>query len=329
MKKNYTPWQSWSPPAPNYFGFPTRDYCPVSQVARENSKPESYKQKLPISGWCSWYHFGKNINEINLEDQARAIKIKAPDLKYFLIDDGWCKWGDWMTPDENKFSNFPAFIKKLRQSGFEPGIWMAPFLIDPNSTVATKHPNWLIRNHHNHQVNGLKVFPFDDYLPWKKYILDFSIPEVKQYIYSCLDYLVVNLGVSLIKLDFLYASYFKPGLINDLVPHKHLVDLFQYIKTKYPQVYTVACGCPYKPARYLVDAIRISKDISWPQLNHLPILRGMLSKLRFSLLRENNQLLVSQQEFFHPDPDVYLKDLPRQYYQDNFKDIFLSGDSYL
>ena len=159
--------------------------------------------------------------------------------------------------------------------------------------------------------------------------MDFSIPEVKQYIFNCLDYLVGDLGISLIKLDFLYAPYFHPGLADDRIPHQHLVDIFNYIKLKYPNVYTLACGCPYKPARFLVDAIRIGKDISWPQLNNFPLLDHLVRNHRFRLLKGNYQILANQSPYFHLDPDVHLKRLPLSYYRLHFGDVFFSGDSYL
>lgn len=326
QKETYSPWQSWSPATPNYLHLPIRDYSPVPEIAPENPMPPEFNLKEPISGWCSWYRFGRSINEARLLKQAERIKKSELDLKYFLIDDGWCRWGDWLAPEKHKFPDLASLTGKLINLGYKPGLWIAPFLADPDSSLVRKHPDWLVADETGKPVNGLKVFPFDNRLPWRKYILDFSLPEVKEYILKSLDHLVEGLGASLVKLDFLYAPYFKPGLISDEVPNRHLLDIFSHLKHKYPDVYTIACGCPYKPARFMVDAIRISKDISWPDLNFVPFLNHLVRGHRFRLLRENIKALADQNKFFHLDPDVHLRGLPLAFYRATFAGTFFTGD---
>lgn len=321
----YFPWQSWSPYKPNPFGIPLRDYPPVPQTAPEN-KPSNFKLKTPISGWCSWYAFGKNISETKLLGQAKRIKQSGLDAEYFLIDDGWCCCGDWMNPNKKKFPNLVGFVHKLTVLGFKPGLWIAPFLVDRHSEIVQKHPDWLVTNKNGQPVSGLGISPLDRFLPWCKYILDFSHPEAKKYIYGCLDYLITKSKTSLLKLDFLYAPYFQPGLDNDKLPNQYLLDLFSYLKTKYPDVYTIACGCPYKPARFMVDAIRISKDISLPQLNYFPLLNYLVRHFRFRLLKKNHRVLSNQKKYFYLDPDVYLSGLPQEFYRQTDFGIFFSGN---
>lgn len=317
-------WQSWSPVRPNYFHWPIRDYSPVPQIAPENQKPVGFKLKPPISGWCSWYAFGGNINNERLLSTAKKLKSKYSSLQYFLIDDGWCRWGDWNSPDQTKFPDFSQTLANVTQTGFQIGLWFAPFLIDPKSAIVTAHSDWLVRNKNGALVNGWQVFPFDNFFS-KKYLLDFSKAPAKKYIYDSISRAIREWHVSLLKLDFLYAPYFDPSISDDLLPTKYLTELFVHLKEKFPQIYLMASGCPFKPARYLADSIRISKDISWPQLNRFPIINRLLRLHRFHLLKGKNTALIGNQKYFHFDPDVYSPDLPGSYYQ-QFNNVFFLGE---
>ena len=304
---DYFPWQSWSPPQKTSIG-PANYYCPVDQTAPENKKPIHFRKKGKITGWCSWYAFGGDINETNLLEQAERIKAKALDCQYFLIDDGWCRWGDWMMPDKMKFPrDFKDLTVKIINKGFKIGLWMAPFLVSPKSQIFKLHQDWLVRDKQGNLVEGLKFTLFDKHLPWKKYILDFNQIKARNYILNCIDYAVRYHQVSLLKLDFLYAPYFDPKLSDDRLPHRYLTELFHYIRGRFPHVYIMASGCPYKPAKYLVDSIRISQDNAVPWLYAIPVIRKIIHTKRLSYLEKNVSILKKYVKYFNLDPDVFLE----------------------
>lgn len=306
-------WQSWSHAQKRFSKLPLWDDCPVKQVAPENNIPLKFRLKPPITGWCSWHSLGKNISHEIILDQAE--KAKSINLEYILIDDGWCQWGDWQKPLKKKF---PFGIKStsnyIRKLDLKTGLWLAPFLVEPKSELYQNHPDWIIRDQKGKPVNGWRYSPFDSFLGVKKYILNFEIPEVRKYIQDSLKKIIVEWNISLIKLDFLYAPYFNPKYETDKTPHRFLVDLFSYLRSNFPQIYVIACGCPYKPAKYLVDAIRISPDINSPPFQKIPILNKFIYKNRFKhFIRnwENNRTLNT---FFHLDPDAILYNQDHPYY---------------
>lgn len=179
-----------------------------------------------------------------------------------LVDDGWVKWGDWKLIDTSKFSNGLSFLtKELAKKKFKTGLWLAPFLADKKSNLFKEHPEYFLRDKSGRLVNGFKSVPFFDRLLHPRFLLDFSKKEVQKYIFESMDQMVEKWGISLLKLDFLYAPYFNPHLKNAKKASNQVKKLFIYLKKKHPHVFTIACGCPFADAVHLADAIRISKDI--------------------------------------------------------------------
>ncbi len=91
--------------------------------------------QLPPSGWCSWYYYYQDVNEKEIERNAKwvADNLKPFGARYIQIDDGWQGTGhgagsnrDWTTIN-NRFpggmNGLASYIKSL---GLEPGLWLAP-----------------------------------------------------------------------------------------------------------------------------------------------------------------------------------------------------------
>lgn len=298
-------WQSWSPIAPSWPPLPYWDYNPLNIVEATTPVKPIYPSKPPISLWCSWHNNGTNINEKLILEQATKFESHKFVPQYILIDDGWCTWGDWMTPSPSKFpSSIKTLISKLKDLDYQGGLWMAPFLVSPNSNILSLHPNWLIKNKNGSLFNGFSSYPMIKNLT-PKYLLDFTRNDVMNYIIKCLDTIVLDWGVSLLKLDHLYAPYFAPDSnIANQVPSA-LNSIFTHLQKSHPNVYTIACGCPFDVAQYAVDSIRISKDINSPQLNSIKILNNILyfnrKKLMYRKLDIAKQLTPLP---FGIDPDA-------------------------
>lgn len=90
---------------------------------------------LPPSGWCSWYYYYREINEKEIEKNARwlAENLKDFGAVYCQIDDGWQGRGsekgnyrDWSTVDSKFASGMAILAQKIKNLGLKPGIWLAP-----------------------------------------------------------------------------------------------------------------------------------------------------------------------------------------------------------
>jgi alpha-galactosidase len=294
-------WQSWSPLKQPLIKLPVRNFSPFRDIVASAKKPKQFKKKAPIVGICTWYRFGRQIRESNIMSFAKESLNFHPEIKYCLIDDGWCSWGDWHFPK----LNIKEMSNKLNKLKLNTGLWLAPFLASKNSIIFKTHPEYFVRDSKGKLINGTKFSFFDNFLPNQKYILNFANPEAKKYIYDSIRLAVNKWNVTLLKLDFLYAPYFDSQLKDSSIPHNYLSDLFKWIKTEFPEVYLMVCGCPFEPAKYLADSIRISDDINVPHVYKFPLIKKIIHQRQFNMLLEKWQNCQPLSKYFHLDPDVF------------------------
>lgn len=318
---SYQPWQSWSGATPNPLPWPSWDTCPLpgaktlpvprhstSVVANKAPKKTAPTHRLPQPQgyWCSWYAFGENIDEQTILEQSQLARQLQLPIDTIIIDDGWTTWGDWRQADPHKFpSGLKQLAKQIRRLKFEPGLWLAPFLASPRSQLLRDHPEFFVRQPHSDQlVNGFRSFPPLDYFFYRKYLLDFGQKAVQEYLFESLDQIINNWGIKVLKLDFLYAPYFNPHLQTAAQASRQVRHLLRWLRQHHPQVFIIACGCPFADAHELVDQIRISKDSTAP-----PPYPNWLRKI---LYRRSMRALArkTQQPWLwsgsYPDPDVQM-----------------------
>jgi alpha-galactosidase len=99
------------------------------------------------TGWCSWYCFGPQVTSQNVLDNLDAIAGRLPALKYVQIDDGYqAAMGDWLSTGKAFGGDILGVLKEIRRRGFEPAIWVAPFVAEPSSQVFREHPEWFLKD---------------------------------------------------------------------------------------------------------------------------------------------------------------------------------------
>ena len=73
----------------------------------------------------------------NLEVIARDI----PGLRYIQIDDGYQPaMGDWLETGNAFGGEVQAVLRQIRERGFEPAIWVAPFIAEEGSRSSRSIP---------------------------------------------------------------------------------------------------------------------------------------------------------------------------------------------
>lgn len=244
---------------------------PCSVVDNSIQSPLLPAVNVP-TGWCSWYHFFRDIDEKILLDNIASMKTiqdiyflqgTHQGFKLFQIDDGYqSAWGDWSTLDATKFSSLLSMetvMQRVREAGFIPGIWMAPFACDKFSTLAKEHPNWILKKSgSNKPVNSAfcgKWF----------YALDCTLPEVQEHIKRSISCLVNTWGCRYLKLDFLYAAVIGDAKGSFFDRTKTRAEIFQncmaIIKEAAGEdVFLLGCGAPMGSVIGHVHANRVSSD---------------------------------------------------------------------
>ncbi len=158
------------------------------------------------NGWNSWSGsggtggYGTGIDEtIILENlDIMATQLRDWGFDWFQVDDGYePAYGDW-TWRSDRFPHGPAWLAdQIRQRGLKPGLWIAPFTPDPDSQLATEHPDWLA----DKTEAGLLLSSSYE-------LLDLTNPEVKTYISDLFTTFRQDWGFEWLKMDFAYWALF-------------------------------------------------------------------------------------------------------------------------
>jgi alpha-galactosidase len=223
------------------------------------------------TGWCSWYRFFKDVTADDILRNLTAATHLRPDLplQVFQIDDGYetC-WGDWSSFKHTFPQGVSPLAIEIKSAGFSPGLWLAPFIVHPQSRLMAEHPDWLLKGRFNRPVNA-------GYF-WGAFTtaLDLTNPDALDHTMQIVDRAVHDWGFPYLKLDFLYAGAL-PGRRHDATKTRAQVlrnALKSLRQAAGEQTTLLGCGCPLGSAIGLVDIMRIGADVD---THWLPVHRGV------------------------------------------------------
>jgi alpha-galactosidase len=193
----------------------------------------------PPRVWCSWYRYFEEVTAADVVENLTAFDELELPVDVVQIDDGWSPGLGEGLVDAERFGSLPALVDRIRGSGRRAGLWLAPFLVGSETTLARMRPEWLVgpagRNW-GQELMGL----------------DLTHPGVRELLATHLERLV-GLGIDYLKLDFLYA-----GALAGADAYRSGLELVR--KVVGPDVFLVGCGAPLLPSVGLLDAMRVSPD---------------------------------------------------------------------
>ncbi len=159
----------------------------------------------PARIWCSWYSgFYDRVTVSDIRDNMRRLARLESPVEFIQLDDGYQSViGDWLVTNSRFPEGLEALACEIRQGGFKPGIWTAPFSVSPDSRVYAEHPDWVVRNASGRPVRaGVIMGKFG---PRPYFALDTTIPEVRAHVTSLYARLR-QMGWHLFKIDFLTSA---------------------------------------------------------------------------------------------------------------------------
>lgn len=206
-----------------------------------------------MCGYTSWYNLFGKIDENTIMRDLEGLKKADIGATVFQIDDGWqSAVGDWKEIREDKFpSGMKKAADKIHARGFKAGLWLAPFLCAKNSKVAKERPDWLVKR------NGRPVI---GNVGWGgAYVLDPTLPEVKEYLKEVFDKVLREWGFDMVKLDFLYAAAMYPA--GGRTRGELMTDAMKFLRACVGEKLLLGCGVPLFPAFGTCDFCRVGSDV--------------------------------------------------------------------
>lgn len=233
------------------------------------------------TGWCSWYCFGPGVTARNIADNLGWIATNLPALRYIQIDDGYQPWmGDWLDSGKAFGGDVRGMLRDIRQRGFEPALWVAPFIASEQSRLFREHPDWFVKGDDGAPLRSDRVgFGGWRLGPW--YALDGTHPAAQHWLEELFRTLRRDWGCTYFKLDATYWGTLPKGHRYD--PQATRIEAYrrgmEAIRRGAGDALIMGCNHPIWPSLGLVHASRSSLDIerSWASFTSIGrenLLRG-------------------------------------------------------
>jgi hypothetical protein len=168
----------------------------------------------PVS-WCSWYPYRLSVSEERILSNARVAAERLAPLGHTIMeaDLGWETGYLPSSFEENQ--QFPHGLKwlseRLRELGFDLGVWKAPYTVSQFDPLVKEHPEWLVRGTDGKPASYWTWFwrPHGDV-----YILDLTHPGAREHLRARMESLR-DRGVRYFKPDFISCA------ANQLAKKRH------------------------------------------------------------------------------------------------------------
>ena len=186
-----------------------------------------------------------NVNEAG--QMALAEKAAALGIDRFVMDDGWfgqrktdhAGLGDWYVNPEKFPHGLKPLIDKVHSLGMDFGLWVEPEMVNPDSDLYRKHPDWVLNfpgRPRTEQRNQL--------------VLNLARPDVRAYVFGFLDKLLTENDIAFFKWDY-NRNWSEPGW--DQLPAaeqkrvyveftRNLYSILAELKAKHPKVEIESCS---------------------------------------------------------------------------------------
>lgn len=229
-------------------------YSPAGLAALSQNYHQAYRNHLIASRWSrerrpvlinNW-----EATKFDFDDQKLlAIAKEAKDLgiEMLVMDDGWFGnrdhdrrgLGDWFV-NEKKISNgLKALIDSVNELGMKFGIWVEPEMINEDSELFRKHPDWCLG------------------VPWRRgvysrsqRVLDISRTEVRDYLFDAIGAVLDSGNIEYVKWDMnrsltdVWSAELTPERQGE-TGHRYVLGLYELMerfRQKYPNILFEGCS---------------------------------------------------------------------------------------
>lgn len=222
------------------FGDMTRQ---MNRFCVQHLLPKQFNQEtLPVL-YNSWEATGFAVNA---KQQIELAKLAAKmGVELFVMDDGWfgqrkddhAGLGDWYVNEEKFPNGLDELINAVNELGMDFGIWVEPEMVNADSDLFRKHPEWSYHYPHR-EACELR----------NQLVLNMTREDVQDYIFKTLDELLSNHNIKYIKWD-MNRPFSETGAENlqnpKMYSYLHTMAVYNIVdrlKEKHPDVAIESCA---------------------------------------------------------------------------------------
>jgi alpha-galactosidase len=203
---------------------------------------------------------------------ALAEKAATIGVGRFVMDDGWfgqrkddhAGLGDWYVNAEKFPHGLKPLIDKVHSLGMDFGLWVEPEMVNPDSDLYRKHPDWVL---------NFPARPRSE--SRNQLVLNLARPDVRDYIEGFLDKLLTENDIAFLKWDY-NRNWSEPGW--DAVPVdeqkrvyvefiRNLYAILADLRKKHPKIEIESCSGG--GGRVDLGILRYTDEV-WPSDNTDP-----------------------------------------------------------
>ena len=232
--------------------------------------PQAPHRRLRPILYNSWEATGFDVNEIGQE--ALAEKAASIGVERFVMDDGWfgqrkddhAGLGDWYVNPQKFPRGLKPLIDKVHALGMDFGLWAEPEMVNPDSDLYRRHPDWVLNFTDRPRTQGRNQL-----------VLNLAREDVKAHVYGFLDRLLSENDIAFLKWDY-NRNWSEPGWPTALpemqkeVYVKYVQNLYNILaelRRRHPHVEIESCSGG--GARVDLGILRLTDEV-WPSDNTDP-----------------------------------------------------------
>ena len=192
-----------------YGGFTQHGFGEMSQLEflfqLHHILPQSPAPRLRPVLYNSWEATGFKFEETTQEELAD--KAASIGVERFVMDDGWFSTrtkdnsglGDWYPNPQRLPHGLKPLIDHVHALGMDFGLWVEPEMVNPDSDLYRKHPDWILNFPGRSQT-----------LSRSQSVLNLALPEVQEHILQTLSKLLRENDIAFLKWDA-NRNFSEPG----------------------------------------------------------------------------------------------------------------------
>ncbi len=209
---------------------------------------------------------------------ALAEKAASIGVERFVMDDGWfgqrntdnAGLGDWNVNPQKFPHGLKPLIDRVHTLGMDFGLWVEPEMVNPDSDLYRKHPDWVLNFTGRPRTQGRNQL-----------VLNLARPDVRDYVYGFLDKLVTENDIAFLKWDY-NRNWSEPGWpavapeLQQQVYVKYTENLYSILKelrAKHPKLEIESCSGG--GGRVDLGILRYTDEV-WPSDNTDPFDRLLI-----------------------------------------------------